>query len=348
MKRSRIALFIICLLLVTPIFSYGKIISHDYYIETVDPGIKVHLREVVSTKTKQFSKKNVILFVHGSTTPGPVVFDLPVKGYSWAKFMANHGFASYIIEIRGYGGSTRPPEMEEPPSKHRPICRAMDAIKDIDAAVTFIMEKRGVKKVSLLGWSWGTITTGLYSSLFPDKVNKLILYAPVYKISPRISAIFSDKSFKYEFTKKIGAYTYLSAKKIQSGWDKQIAVEDKSLWREPKVLKAWLAGCLGSDPTSNTRTPPSYRNPMGCYNDAWYTATIARSYDAAKITAPVLIVRGANDGSVTREDSFANMRALTNAKYKRFVEFDDATHFMALEKKHRHLWNEVLHFLNNG
>jgi pimeloyl-ACP methyl ester carboxylesterase len=352
MRKNWVVLFTICLLFT--IFylhsspAYGKIVSNDYYIETVDSEIKVHLREVISDNTKEFTNENVILFLHGSTTPGPVIYDLPVEGYSWAKFMADNGFASYVLEVRGYGKSTRQPEMEVPASENRPIARAMDAIKDIDAAVNFIMKKRGVESISLLGWSWGCLTAGLYSSLFPEKINKLILYAPVYKIHPGISTKLSDKSFKYQFIKSIGAYTYLTGESIQAGWDAQIAVDDKAKWRTPEVLNAWLAGCLASDPTSKNRTPPSYRNPMGCYYDAWYTCTIARTFDASKITSPVLIVRGENDGSVTRDDSFAILRDLTKAKYKRFIEFDESTHFMALERKHKHLWNEVLNFLANG
>jgi len=352
MRKNGVVLFTICLLFTIfclhSLPAYGEIVSNDYYIETVDSEIKVHLREVISDNTKEFTNENVILFLHGSTTPGPSIYYLPVTGYSWAKFMADNGFASYVLEVRGYGESTRPLEMEAPALENRPIVRAMDAIKDIDAAVNFIMKKKGVESISLLGWSWGCLTTGLYSSLFPEKINKLILYAPVYKISPGISEIFSDKSFKYQFTKFIGAYTYLTGEKIQAGWDRQIAVDDKAKWRAPKVLNAWLAGCLASDSTSKTRTPPSYRNPMGCYYDAWYTSTIARTFDASKITSPVLIVRGENDGSVTRDDSFAILRDLTKAKYKRFIEFDESTHFMALERKHKHLWNEVLNFLVNG
>jgi pimeloyl-ACP methyl ester carboxylesterase len=39
--------------------------------------------------------------------------------------------------------------------------------------------KRGVKKVSLIGWSWGAMMAGYYASLHGENVNKLVLYAPL-------------------------------------------------------------------------------------------------------------------------------------------------------------------------
>ena len=39
---------------------------------------------------------------------------------------------------------------------------------------------RGVEKVSLVGWSAGGPRTGGFSARHPDKVDKLVLFAPAY------------------------------------------------------------------------------------------------------------------------------------------------------------------------
>ncbi len=51
---------------------------------------------------------------------------------------------------------------------------------DVDAVVNYLMTLLGVEKVSLIGWSAGGRRTGGYAALHPEKVDKLVLLAPVY------------------------------------------------------------------------------------------------------------------------------------------------------------------------
>jgi pimeloyl-ACP methyl ester carboxylesterase len=51
-------------------------------------------------------------------------------------------------------------------------------VKDVGAAVDFILKRRGVQKLNLMGWSWGTSTMGWYTAQHNDKVVKLVFYAP--------------------------------------------------------------------------------------------------------------------------------------------------------------------------
>jgi pimeloyl-ACP methyl ester carboxylesterase len=56
--------------------------------------------------------------------------------------------------------------------------RTETAVKDVGAAVDFILKCRGVSKINLLGWSWGTSIMGWYTVQNNDKVIRLVLYAP--------------------------------------------------------------------------------------------------------------------------------------------------------------------------
>jgi hypothetical protein len=78
-----------------------------------DGGIRLFVREVTSPETKQATP---ILLIHGARVPGIASFDLPVKGGSLAEDLAIRGLEVYVMDVRGYGASTRPKEMNEPPT----------------------------------------------------------------------------------------------------------------------------------------------------------------------------------------------------------------------------------------
>ena len=60
------------------------------------------------------------------------------------------------------------------------------AAQDLGAAVDYILKKRKVSKINVVGWSWGTSIAGMYTTEHNDKVNRLVLYAP-QRASPRTS-----------------------------------------------------------------------------------------------------------------------------------------------------------------
>src|SRR5262245_65297828 len=95
-------------------------------------------------------------------------------------YIARRGWDVYLVDVRGYGGSTRPPEMDQPAASNPPIATTDVAVKDVSSAIDFILRRRSVPKLSLLGWSWGTAIMGAYAAQHPDKVDRLVLYAPTW------------------------------------------------------------------------------------------------------------------------------------------------------------------------
>ena len=55
----------------------------DHYIDSVDEGIRLHVREKRPGGKKKFEDAATLLIVHGRMAPGPAAYDLPVPGYSW-------------------------------------------------------------------------------------------------------------------------------------------------------------------------------------------------------------------------------------------------------------------------
>lgn len=58
------------------------------------------------------------------------------------------------MDFRGFGQSSRPKEMSEPPNQNKPIIHLDDATKDLETVVNWIKSKRNVK-IHLVGWSYG-------------------------------------------------------------------------------------------------------------------------------------------------------------------------------------------------
>jgi pimeloyl-ACP methyl ester carboxylesterase len=83
------------------------------------------------------------------------------------------------VDVRGYGRSTHPPEMDQPASNNPPIATTDVAVKDLRSAIDFILQRRGVSKLNFMGWSWGTVIMGAYAAGHADKVIDS-LYAPTW------------------------------------------------------------------------------------------------------------------------------------------------------------------------
>ena len=158
----------------------ARLVMEEFMVPAVDPGISLYVRNKHPQGVTKFPGEKILLFVHGATYPSETAFDLQLNGQSWMDYIAQRGYDVYLVDVRGYGKSTRPPEMDKPAADNPPIVRTDTAVKDIGAAVDFILKRRNAQRLSLVGWSMGTTFMGKYASLNPGKVEKLVLYAPVW------------------------------------------------------------------------------------------------------------------------------------------------------------------------
>lgn len=161
--------------------------TRSFTIPSVDPGIELYMRNKHPAGMTTFSADRTLLFVHGATYPAETAFDLPIEGVSMMDLIAQQGYDVFLVDIRGYGGSTRPPEMDQPPAANKPVATSADAAKDLGAAVDNVLKTRSIPKLDLMGWSWGTSTAGAYTSLHDEKINRLVLYAPAWLHEPPVA-----------------------------------------------------------------------------------------------------------------------------------------------------------------
>ena len=169
----------------------GGITSETFMISALDPGIQIHVRNKHRADEERFPPERIVLFVHGATFPSETTFDIDLPGGSWMDLVARRGFDAYLMDVRGYGRSSRPAAMEQPPAANAPFADTRDAVRDISAAVEFILKRRGVARIDLVGWSWGTTTTrGMRPRILPKWKARALRSgvaprtAPRYKVLP--------------------------------------------------------------------------------------------------------------------------------------------------------------------
>jgi pimeloyl-ACP methyl ester carboxylesterase len=100
-----------------------------------------------------------------------------------------------------------------------------------------------------------------------------------------------------------------------------------------------------TDPTSNSRNPPSLRAPNGVLEDSFYQATGRPLWHAANIYVPTLVVAGAFDTWSFPEDREGLIRDLVHAPVKRSILIANATHFVLFEKPRLQFFEEIWKFL---
>jgi pimeloyl-ACP methyl ester carboxylesterase len=215
--------------------------------------------------------------------------------------------------------------------------------------VNAIKAKRGVKRVTLVGWSWGVMMAGYYSSLYPESVRKLVLYAPLYNFNDHTNlgpgSALQNKRKPYEFNFSMGAYRLASEAANTGRWNGEIPPDNKDEYRDPALPAEFWNACLATDPTSNSRSPASLRAPNGVLEDSFYQATGRPLWNAANIYSPTLVIGGNYDTWSYLEDREGLMRDLVHARVKRNVVITDATHFVLFEKKRFEFFDQVLKFL---
>src|ERR1700730_13747784 len=98
-----------------------ELVTESTMIPSGDAGIKLYVRNKRAAGMVNFPADKILLYVHGATYPSETAFDLPIEGASMMDLIAARGYDVYLVDIRGYGRSPRPPEMSAPPEANPPI-----------------------------------------------------------------------------------------------------------------------------------------------------------------------------------------------------------------------------------
>src|SRR4029079_3546736 len=99
-------------------------------VKSPDAGIELFVRNKRPANMTAFRPERTVLFVHGATYPAHAAFDLKLGGQSWLYYMPSRSADVYLLDLPGYGKSTRPKEMAEDAQKNPPFMRGDMAVKN--------------------------------------------------------------------------------------------------------------------------------------------------------------------------------------------------------------------------
>ena len=335
-----------------------EIATFDHYIKQISlvPSIEgqftqIYVRERVKPSMLEGSESlegQVVLFVHGSSLPAYVAFDLPHENYSWMKFLANNGFDVFSVDMTGYGRSTRPNVMNDPcnlPEENRKLlgiepveCEASYPYRittaasdgaDIERAVQYILELRKISRLSMVGWSSGSIRVGGFAAKNLENIDRIVLFAPRYD---RTSASTAPSEMRNE----PGMRAAEESASFDS-WNSRVNCAEQA---DPNAQKILWSTFAASDPVGATWGSGGVRYPR--------TVQWGWNRDiASKSTSPTLIISGALDDDRNRKNA-TDLYEDLGGKDKVFVDLACSSHFAQFESNRETLFQASLEWLRDG
>jgi len=316
----------------------SQILIEEFMIPSDEVGINLYVRNKRLATTTQFNKDNVLLFVHGATYPSETGFDLRLDGLSWMDVLAQQGFDVYMLDIRGYGKSSRPAAMDQPASQNQPIADTDTAARDFASAANWIRQRRGLDKINVMVHSWGTATTALYTTRHADKVNRLVLYAPVWL---RKTASLTDSGGA------LGAYRTVT---IDDAFKRKNTGLVPGREPQPKEwFDAWAEATFASDPVGSKANPKYVRAPNGSVKDGRLFWSAGKPvFNPELITVPTLLILAEWDADTPPYMAETLFPLLTRSPGKKLVILSEGTHGIMNEVKRFSLFNEVTRFYQSS
>ena len=281
------------------------IVGKEHYVKS--NGLNVYLwQKYHKDFDKTFTRTNkIVLLVHGATWTGRPDFDLQIRDYSLMDFLARNGYDVWAIDIHGYGKSEK---------SEKDWSDTESAAGDIGAAVDYITKQRGVKKMSIFGWSWGTQTTGLYTMKHPEKVAKLLLFAMGWKGVPAMKSAPVPKEHYRINDEKAARSDFITGQ------------------YEEDVVATYVKEALASDPKS----------PNGVYIDMISKLPLLQP---EQIKVSTLIIHPEKDFLATENETLEFFGKL-GTTYKSYIALPDGGHAILLEKNYKKFQHAVLNFLD--
>jgi pimeloyl-ACP methyl ester carboxylesterase len=337
-------------------FSDDALVTTDHnipYVSTVPSNAGQQVRIFVRQKAASYLGAGnfdmigrVVLFVHGGTVSAVPDYDFDYKDYNWMAYLARAGFNTYAMDLSGYGGSPRP-MMDDPCNldpKDRQLLRGVavkgDCAKtglthfntihsdwaEIDAVVDYLRRTNNVQRIHIVGWSAGGPRVGGYVAQHPEKIERVMLYAP----SPTIAGPIPDK-VAAGFPIALQTREDFERKR----WDPDVRCPGQV---EPGVRDVLWKAIMQWDHVGAAWHPEGLMRGRTATQFGWTREL------AAKVTVATLVIVGEYDQPSERKTVFEQI----GSRDKVFVNVSCASHFMLWEMQHRALHEASLEWLRDG
>lgn len=277
-----------------------------------------------------------LLLVHGATFPSVSLFDADVDGASFLDVLARADVDAWALDVRGYGGSTRPDAMAKAPASGVPLVRATEAADDVACALSHIRSTHPPGRLGLLGMSWGGSVAGIHASRDRD-LDALVLVAPLW---------LSTTPLRFDAGAPLTTHREVDVNAYRTAW-----LGSASEGRRDGLLPdGWFERWAAVTEATDADAPRGYiRAPSGAVADVREHWTAGRPlYDPAAITAPTLVTRGTWDVDVRRDMAVDLFDRLTGARSRAYVEVADGTHMMLMEPARRMAFAQIIAFVTTA
>ncbi|EHR04860.1 alpha/beta hydrolase [Bradyrhizobium sp. WSM471] len=316
----------------------SDIVVEDLMIPSDTAGISLHLRNKRQAMHTTFSSERTILMMHGATYSSESLFDAPLGGISFMDYLAGHGYDVFALDVRGYGGSTRPPQMDAPPEDSEPLVRTEVGVRDLASAVHYILKQRKIMQLNLVAMSWGGSVAGAYTAGNHDKIVKLALVAPLWLL---------NGPAPIDAGGRLGAYRNVPVLDFRERWLSAAPEAARSSLIPAGGFELWANISLATDPQAGAGARPLMRAVNGPILDIReYWAAGKALYDASDIRVPVLLVHAEWDRDVPISSAQDFFLSLKHARYRRWVEIGEGTHMVLLEKNRLQAFDAINQFLS--
>ena len=295
----------------------------DFTIESMDAEVSLFLHNKRGRRARTPRPDRTVLFVHGLTYPGSAAFDLPLAGRSWMDDLVQQGFDVWSVDIRGFGRSTRPAVMDQPPLASPPLLNADVATRDVAAAVHFIQAHRRLDRIVIVAWSWGTVLGARFAIAEPESVERLVLYAPVWRWQAGLPTPKAPP----------GAYRSVTREAARRNWLNGVPVTAQPSLIPPGWFEQWADATWSTDPQGARQTPPVVRAPNGPLVEVvahWESGQAM--FAPERIVAPTLLVVAEWDATTPPYMARNLLPLLVNAKRTRLEVIASGTHQLFLER----------------
>lgn len=318
--------------------------EHTFIESTKDLSGSIYLRYVLPKE----APKSVVLFAHGANI-GSLCFDVPsYEKQTWLEYMASRGMAAFALDYRGYGQSSRPKAMDMPPEKNPPLITNEDATQDVLDVLDYISKLYPNLPINYVGFSWGTTMGGIITERFPTLINKMVMIGSVSSFpNQRWEMVLNREDVGY-IHKEIGAYRLLSAHDVGDLWNVETPGPNKNIWRDPEIFNQIVSETIVADSVWALKNEKEgyMRAPCGILLDVAHIYYNRPLYNAFRVKAPCLILRGDHDIACHADDAQQLLLRLGSAE-KSLITFGNATHYGFMERNCLRYWKATADFIEN-
>lgn len=317
--------------------SEQTIFTERFLIPADTDGVSLSIIRKCLNKQAVYGASKTLLMVHGATYSSGSLYDTPVEGASFIDHLARAGFDVYALDVRGYGGSTRPPEMAQPAADALPLGRTAVAVRDFTSAANFVLRTQGLTQLNVFGMSWGGTIAAAYTAQNNHKVRRLGLLAPQW---------LSNKPIPIDAGGELGAWRVVNMHAAQQHWLSAAPAAKRAGLIPEGAFAAWIENTLATEPDDALRAQSAFisgNGPIQDIREYWLAAK--PYYDPADIEVPVILLHGEWDIDVPVELAQAWFRQATGSPLKRWVEIGEATHMLVLEKNRLQAFQALTDFM---